>query len=71
MIQPKLIGYFFEKLHFSLGIARLAGNLVERIKKWEDKQNYLEFEKELKIKKGSTFRTHFIRTLNLIFFDII
>jgi hypothetical protein len=33
MIQPKLIGYFFEKLHFSLSIARLAGKLVEGIKK--------------------------------------
>jgi hypothetical protein len=26
MIQPELIGYFFEKFHFSLVIPRLAGN---------------------------------------------
>jgi hypothetical protein len=31
-IQPQLIGDFFEKFHFSLVDARLAGILVERIK---------------------------------------
>jgi hypothetical protein len=31
-IQPQLIGDFFEKFHFSLVVARLAGTLVEGIK---------------------------------------
>jgi hypothetical protein len=37
-IQPQLIGDFFEKFHFSLFVARLAGNLVERIKNRKAKE---------------------------------
>ncbi len=33
MIQRQLSGDFFKKFHFSLVVARLAGTLVERIKK--------------------------------------
>jgi hypothetical protein len=37
-IQPKLNGDFFEKFHFSLVVARLAGTLVERIKNRKAKE---------------------------------
>jgi hypothetical protein len=37
-IQPKLIGDFFEKFHFSLVDARLAGKLVVGIKNRKTKK---------------------------------
>ncbi len=44
-IQPQLIGDFFEKFHFSLVDARLAGKLVERIKIGRQRK-FLRFEKD-------------------------